>query len=176
VVDEYGGHEPRASRIRHARALELPCEIWMGGSDSIVGEPVTIPDLASSIVVDCAGDLAEPLRDRCGLYVPRVFMDAEVRPFSYSRLAQLVHGLALVAGGAPAPADLAGDEASLSRIYIFCQYGMNRSGLITGMLLRALGVETEDALAAIRRARPGALSNHTFCALVADWRCPEATC
>lgn len=172
-LDPCDGHEPRASRIRHPRQNELLCEIWMGGSDSIVGEPVATTDLASAIVIDCAGELASPLRTRCGLYLPRVFMDAEVRPYSYPRLAQLVHGLALVAGGASPPADLATDLAPISRIYVFCQYGMNRSGLVTGLLLRALGVEAEEALAAIRRARPGALSNETFCALVSDWRCPE---
>lgn len=170
----FDGHEPRASRIRHPRTLGLPREIWMGGSDSIVGQPVRAAEFAGSIVVDCAGDLAAPLRARCGLYVPRVFMDAEVRPFSYPRLARLVHDLAQVVGGGQLPPDLAvGEPNAVRRIYVFCQYGMNRSGLVTGLLLRALGVEAEEALAAIRRARPGALSNETFCALVSDWHCPN---
>lgn len=168
------GHEPRASRIRHAGAYDLPCEIWMGGSDALVGEPIADPDLGSSVVVDCAGELAAELRERCALYVPRVFMDAEVRPFAYARLAALVHELAPVAAGGPLPAALGGDgRTTPARIYVLCTYGMNRSGLVTGMLLRALGVETEAALAAIRRARPGALSNQTFCGLLSEWRCPE---
>ena len=49
---------------------------------------------------------------------------------------------------------------------------MNRSGLVAGMLLRALGFESVAAIELIRRHRPGALSNLTFVRLVEDWQCP----
>jgi hypothetical protein len=45
---------------------------------------------------------------------------------------------------------------------------MNRSGLLAGLILRALGVPAEAALAAVA-ARPGALTNQTYARLVRDW-------
>jgi protein-tyrosine phosphatase len=43
-----------------------------------------------------------------------------------------------------------------------CTHGMNRSGLVTGLLLRSLGIEGREAIDRIRMARPGALSNQHF--------------
>jgi hypothetical protein len=169
------GCEPRATKLHLPHRSDLRAEIWMGGIDSVIGEPIGPDDLATAVVVDCAGDLPDPLRLVCGLYVPRVFMDAEVRPYSYPRLAGLVHDLAALASGADEPRSPGYETAAgrLSRIYMLCQYGMNRSGLVTGLLLRALGEEPEAALAQIRQARPGAMSNQTFCSLVENWSCPE---
>jgi len=47
-------------------------------------------------------------------------------------------------------------------VFVVCQHGMNRSGLVAGLLLRELGLTGEDAVARIVSARPGALSNQTF--------------
>jgi hypothetical protein len=43
---------------------------------------------------------------------------------------------------------------------------MNRSGLMIGLILRALGLAGEDALRAITCCRPGALTNRTFVRLL----------
>ncbi len=43
-----------------------------------------------------------------------------------------------------------------------CQHGMNRSGLVSGLILRSLGVDPESAIQRIRKARPGALANDGF--------------
>jgi protein-tyrosine phosphatase len=52
------------------------------------------------------------------------------------------------------------------RLYVFCNQGMNRSGLMIGLILRALGLAGEDALRAITCCRPGALTNRTFVRLL----------
>jgi protein-tyrosine phosphatase len=43
-----------------------------------------------------------------------------------------------------------------------CQHGMNRSGLVTGLLLRGMGVAPREAVDRIRAVRPGALANDHF--------------
>ena len=43
-----------------------------------------------------------------------------------------------------------------------CTHGMNRSGLVTGLILRSLGIGAPEAVDRIRLARPGALSNLHF--------------
>lgn len=162
--------EPRASRIPLPHRPDLVTEIWMGGSDSLLGEPIALDQLPGAVVVDCAGDLATPFRERAGRYLPRVFMDAELAPFAFPRITALVHDLAEAI--APAGGGVTGPAPA--RVYILCQYGMNRSGLVTALLLRALGEEADDAVRRIRRLRPGALSNETFTRLIADWVCPHA--
>jgi protein-tyrosine phosphatase len=47
-----------------------------------------------------------------------------------------------------------------------CSHGMNRSGLVTGLLLRRLGFGADEAIARIRAARRGALSNDSFVDLI----------
>jgi hypothetical protein len=64
--------------------------------------------------------------------------------------------------GWPHPAD------PPARVYVMCQQGMNRSGLLAGLILRALGVDAEAALAAVA-TRPGALTNQTYARLVREW-------
>ena len=156
--------EPRASRIHLPHRPDLHVALWMGGTDSVLGEPVPRAALGRALVVDCAGDLSPGYRSAAAAYIPRVFMDAEVVPFSYPQLAELVHELA-AAASAP---------GQLDRIYILCQYGMNRSGLLTGLLLRALGEAAGAAIDLVRSTRPGALSNQTFTRLIAEWTCPRS--
>src|SRR5262249_31308327 len=56
------------------------------------------------------------------------------------------------------------------RLYILCQQGLNRSGLLTGLVLRALGVSAQDVIASIASQRgTGALSNLTFVRLIHAW-------
>jgi protein-tyrosine phosphatase len=40
-----------------------------------------------------------------------------------------------------------------------CQHGMNRSGLVSGLILRGLGMDPRETIERIRLARPGALAN-----------------
>ncbi len=158
-------NELRASRIVLPHLPDLGVALWMGGSQSLVGDPVAPADLADAVVLDCAGDLPRAHRAAARRYIPCVFLDAEREPSSFPRLAALVHELATTFGAGK-------DSANAGRVFVFCQYGLNRSGLLTGLLLRALGASAEDALAGVRRARPGALNNLTFGRLIADWRCP----
>ncbi len=141
----------------------------MGGTDSFLGEPITLADVEGAHMIDLAGDLPEPFRTRASRYTPRVFMDAEMVPFGYPRLTSLVHE---IAGAVLSEAEQTSSAEQPLRIYILCQYGMNRSGLLTGLLLRALGENAESAVRLIRESRPGALSNQTFVSLIEQWSCP----
>ena len=162
-------NEPRASRIVLPRLPGIGTQLWMGGSQSLVGEQVTPADLADAVVIDCAGDLPRAHRAAAQRYVPCVFLDVEREPSSFPRVAALVHELATAIGAAAA-----GGDGAPHRVFVFCQYGLNRSGLITGLLLRALGASAEDVLRGVRLARPGSLNNLTFGQLIAEWRCPQA--
>ncbi|GEM_PF-947917 len=166
----FAGDPPRATRIRLPHRPEIGTEIWMGGSDSLIGESVSLDVVSDAVVIDCAGNLPHAYRTAAGQFLSCVFLDAEVVPFSFDRVAGLVHELA-TAVTAAAGTDAAGAPR---RVFVFCQYGLNRSGLVTGLLLRALGEAADAAVAGVRLARPGALNNLTFSRLIADWRCPEA--
>jgi hypothetical protein len=160
---------PRATRLSLVHRPDVDVEIWMGGTQSLLGEDIDAEALSDAIVVDCSGELGEPYRSRAGRYVPRVFLDVETVPAAYPRIAALVHELAERVSEDSKP-----DALRPRRIYVLCQQGMNRSGLVAGLLLRALGEEPQQALSLIREVRPGALSNETFAGLVERWVCPEA--
>lgn len=160
---------PRASRIAIPDRAHLAVELWMGGADSLHGEPVQPADLRDAWLIDLAGDMPEPYRAACSHWLPRVFADVETAPHGYERLLTLARGIAACIAGAP---DVVGWERPATpprRVYVMCQQGMNRSGLLTGLILRALGVPADAALAAIA-TRPGALSNQTYARLVRE--CP----
>lgn len=146
---------PRASLILAAGEADNPVtEVWMGGAHSLVGETLEDPHLSRSWVVDCAGDMPAAHRTAAGLWVACVFADID-GPLSPSlRLDDVVERASFAARsrGAEAP----------GRIYVMCTHGMNRSGLVTGLLLRSLGLEGREAVDRIRMARPGALSNQHF--------------
>lgn len=50
------------------------------------------------------------------------------------------------------------------RVLSHCGMGFNRSALVAGMILVQRGMKGADAVARIRRRRPGALFNETFAA------------
>ena len=56
------------------------------------------------------------------------------------------------------------------RVLVTCHLGLNRSGLITGLVLRQFyGMTADEAVLRIRHARgPHALSNNKFVALIAE--------
>ncbi len=161
--------EPRATRIDLLHRPDIKTQIWMGGTDSLLGHRLTLDQVEGAVVVDCCGDLPVDFQEGARLYLPRVFMDAEAVPYAYSRLVALAHGLATEISAQ------ASHEAVIpppDRIFVLCHYGMNRSGLFTGLLLRALGEDPVAAIDLIRRLRPGALSNRTYVSLIERETCP----
>ena len=146
---------PRASLVLAAGESRNPAtEVWMGGARSLHGDHVTESLVAASWLVDCAGDMPPAHRTSAGLWVACVFADHDgPLPSSLPLDAVIADAARAASGGHPAPPH---------RIYIMCTHGMNRSGLVTGLLLRALGVDGPEAVDRIRVARPGALSNLHF--------------
>lgn len=125
----------------------------MGGAHSLTGEPLHVTALGHAWLVDCAGDLPPTYRAAAAEHFACVFSDLEVLTLPSRHILPLVDRLAAsLTDGTNAPASL----------YVMCTHGMNRSGLLTGLLLRRLGLAPEAAIERIRRARPGALSNESF--------------
>lgn len=151
-----------ASHIPLRHRPELAAALWMGGSSSALGSVIGPEALARAVVVDCAGELSTAFRERAAVYLPCVFSDLEARPLRWEQIAALVSDVA-------ARVRRVEQSAEIDRVIVVCQQGMNRSGLVTGLLLRALGEDAESAIARIRTERPGALSNETFVALIRDW-------
>jgi hypothetical protein len=145
---------PRASLVAEPGALPgLRSAIWMGGAHSLRGEPLHPAALETAWLVDCAGDMPRAYRDAAGLHIACVFADLEALVLPSRHILPVVDRLAAaVTAPAAAPAG----------VYIMCTHGMNRSGLVAGLLLRRLGLDADGAVAAIRAARPGALSNGSF--------------
>jgi protein-tyrosine phosphatase len=135
----------------------------MGGAHSATGEHLHGDWLSSAWVIDLAGDTHPGALTRALRRESCVFADMEQRPDKIGRL------LALAAEFAEA----ARSDGAPTRIVSLCQYGMNRSALATGLLLRALGLGYPDAIAMMRKARPGALANHAFEAILAEERYPS---
>ena len=148
----------RASLVGAGQLDGRRIEIWMGGAHTAAGELLGPSEACDAIVFDCAGDLSVELRVAARRFLPCVFLDVEERPASYERIVGLVEGAIAECSRTDGP----------SRVYAICTHGMNRSGLVAGLLLRRLGFDAEDAFAAIRTARPGALSNQAFSALLAE--------
>jgi len=160
--------EPRASRIPVVGVERLATELWMGGANSLHGDLLRPADLERAWVVDLAGDLPADYRTAAACWLPRVFADVEQIPHAYQRLTSLAESIAACVTGSDGVDGWPHPTVPPTRLYVMCQQGMNRSGLLTGLILRALGVSPEDALAAIA-TRPGALTNQTYIALVRTW-------
>lgn len=145
---------PRASRVLTAGECGSRSNIWMGGAHSHRGDEIRHDALGEAWLIDTAGDMPSEHRAAALRMIACVFVDTEGVPSPFWRIEQAVAEAMNAARGesGPAPTD----------IYIVCQHGMNRSGLVTGLLLQALGLGASEAIDRIRRHRPGALSNHTF--------------
>jgi hypothetical protein len=157
--------EPRASRIVLPHP---PTELWMGGAESALGEPLHPDDLAGAWVIDCAGDMPEHYRSAAAWWRTHVFQDYEELPAAWVELGGLARSIGRCLAGA-----LDGDVPDHPvdpplRLYVLCNQGMNRSGLVLGRILRALGLPGDEALDTLRRHRPGALNNLTFVRLVQE--------
>lgn len=149
-------HVPRASLVLAAgEAANGRTEIWMGGAHSHTGEDFDHARLASSWVIDCAGEIDPSFRSSSARWLACVFPDLDGPLSSSNRVAEVVaNALASIVSGEP--------EMAPERVYVMCQHGMNRSGLVTGLLLRGLGVGPRETVEKIRLARPGALANDYF--------------
>jgi len=157
VHDQHGDAvTPRASLI--ARVGELPAlaaNVWMGGAHTPHGEDITVEGLAAAWLLDCAGDMPAAHRSAAGRWIACVFPDLDGHPLRFARIQELA-----------TEAATAVRHGHTTDLYIVCQHGMNRSGLVTGLVLRELGLSGPDALERILAARPGALSNVAFRRLV----------
>ena len=140
----------------------------MGGAQALNGDAVGPEDLEDAWVIDLAGDMPQAYRDACRYWQARVFADIEQLPPDYPRLTALAESIAAAMSGLPGNDAWPHPAEQPQRVYVMCQQGMNRSGLLAGLILRALGVSAEDALTAIA-TRPGALTNQTFARLIRDW-------
>lgn len=154
-VHRHSLHVPRASLVLGAgEARNAHTEIWMGGAHSLIGETLEREHLGRSWVIDCAGDMHGSYREMAERWVACVFPDLDGPLASSNQVARAVdEALAAV---------LSANGAAPERIYVMCQHGMNRSGLVSGLILRGLGVEAREAVDRIRMARPGALANEAF--------------
>jgi hypothetical protein len=141
---------PRASLLHEGGG-----GLWMGGAQTPVGDPVQPADLAEALVIDCAGELPDRHLEAAGDFWPCVFLDVEGHPSQFARIAAVARAAA---------ASLRTERGAA--VYVFCQYGMNRSGLVAGLVLRELGYGPDESVGRIRAARRGSLSNLTFVDLI----------
>ena len=167
MFNERSDPVPRASRIPIADAA-IDTELWMGGADSLHGDLIVPDDLRDAWVVDLAGDMPAAHRAACACWLPRVFVDVEQVPHSYERLVALATSVAACLTGAERDDGWPHPSEPPRRLYVMCQQGMNRSGLLAGLILRALGVPADEAIAALM-TRPGALTNQTYVRLIREW-------
>jgi len=128
----------------------------MGGAHTHFGQPIALDTIERAWVVDCAGDMPGDYRARAARWFPRVFADLDAVPPAMDAIRALA---------ASVSAGLASNDAP-EHLYIVCQHGMNRSGLVAGLVLRELGLPGTAAVSRILAARPGALSNQAFRRLV----------
>ena len=145
---------PRATLLAAAGTFSgITTSVWMGGAHSHTGDEMLPEALSASWVIDAAGDMPPGLRSSTGVWVPCVFADLDSVPLQLHHIHTTVQR---AAEAMRAPGKV--PEA----IYSVCQYGMNRSGLLAGLLLREFGMSGDDAVTLIRSRRPGSLSNQAF--------------
>lgn len=148
---------PRASLVAISGEL---CEaaILMGGAHTMHGNDVRLDGIERAWVVDLAGEMPAAYREAAGRWFVRVFPDLDGEIPMLTRL----RGLAAEVARDLRYADGRGPE----RLLVMCHHGMNRSGLVTGLVLRELGLSGPEAVSRIVVARPGSLSNHAFRAII----------
>ena len=135
-VPEPGAHEalPRLSQVHR---LANGGSVWMGGARSLYGTELTAGAAALGWVIDLAGDLPAELHEAAGRATFCVFADLEEAPAALPRLRAL-----------------AGEVAEAVRnggtVYLACTHGLNRSGLLTGLVLRELGFSAGETVVALR--------------------------
>lgn len=128
----------------------------MGGAHTPLGNDVRVEGIERAWVVDCAGEMPAAYRERADKFFIRVFPDLDGEVTALPRLRLLAEAIALDVRRADGP----------DRLYVMCHHGLNRSGLMAGLILRELGIAGDDAVRRIVAARPGSLSNRSFRAIV----------
>ena len=125
---------PNLAQGGHSCSDCLRCETWPEGFDLIVDMRRT--------------ELPDPprLQDRAQFRIPDAALTDEMRRTVghavYAVCDSLAHG---------------------KRVLVRCHWGLNRSGLVVGLVLRELGFAGEEAVRAIRQRRsPWAISNSDF--------------
>ncbi len=149
---------PRASLVLAPGEAGNVGALWMGGAHALRGEEITIARISGSWLIDAAGDMPAGHHAAAARALSCVFMDVEAVPASFARITAL--------SLATANALRDGEAAS---VYAVCTHGLNRSGLVTGLILRTLGIPGHEAIRRIRLARPGSLANHAFEGLIQDF-------
>lgn len=151
-------HEARASLIVAAREIPgLDACLWMGGARSILGQALDNGTLTRSLVIDCAGEMPAAYRAAAATWIPCVFVDHDGPVASLHRLQDAAQQAARAAR-----------HGEVDAVYAMCTHGMNRSGLVTGMIMRELGISGAETVGRIVSARPGALSNLWFREMLAS--------
>ena len=160
--------EPRATRIVVPEHAGVAADLWMGGAHSAAGELLLPHHLAGAWVVDCAGDMPAHYRPAAAWWTVRVFQDYEELPPAWPALADLARSIGRCLGGETNGHAAEHPAEPPARLYVLCNQGMNRSGLVMGRVLRALGLTGDEALDLLRRHRPGAVNNLTFARLIRE--------
>jgi hypothetical protein len=165
--------EPRAVRVPVPDRYGLSCENWIGGAHSASGDVIHPIHLRDAWLVDCARDMPDGHYAASAAVMYRVFSDSEQVPDALARIDALAASLADTLRGVAAGGEAREHPAEPpARLYVMCTQGLNRSGLMTGRLLLAPCLAGDEAVAALRSARPGALNNLTFLRLVAGDAAP----
>lgn len=132
--------------------------ILMGGAHTMHGNDVRLDGIERAWVVDVAGEMPLAYREAAGKWFVRVFPDLDGEIPMLPRLrglaAEVARDLRRADGDGPI------------QLLVMCHHGMNRSGLMTGLVLRELGLSGSEAINRIVAARPGSLSNRAFRAIV----------
>lgn len=104
----------------------------------------------------------------CAQYQPRTkALDILSAPFYDQPFASREEARRVIGVAGRAAFFVAQRVAARQRVLVCCQAGLNRSGLVSGLALRNLGVGGESAVRKIRRARgPSALGNASFARVV----------
>jgi hypothetical protein len=149
---------PRATRIDLDDLNgPLPGELWVGGGWADFGAEVLVDDIAEAVVLDLAGTLPDPFREAARTWRSFVFDDVDATPDRFDRIVALAAEMAAI---------IRNEAADHRRVYVFCQYGMNRSNLVAGLVLRHLGMPGPDTVRHLQRHRPGALGNDAYRRLI----------
>lgn len=131
--------------------------LWLAGAHATEGQPLDASVDRTVWVLDCAGLVTVRWRGRAGRLAQWVFEDLERRPPGFERLLHLCRTWATEL-----------PSASPRHVVVACAYGLNRSALAAGLILREAGVPATLALARIQAARPGALNNGAFVDLLLE--------
>jgi protein-tyrosine phosphatase len=131
----------------------LPGRLWMGGAEAYL-------ELAGrmDLWIHCAGEVEPPPAAPRVIWV-RLDDSRPIRPEEWRTACAAAREAALaVAAG--------------RRVLVSCMAGVNRSGLVTGLTLRWLGIPGPQAIALVRRRRhPLVLLNDEYVGLILHGSC-----